>query len=142
MATKNQDTNNGKITLDRKILVSIINLAAKEINGVESVTNTERSWIKRLFNRYDDGVDIKFEKNGALTVDVYLNIYVGYSVPDIAYRVQENIRNSLATMVALKPLKINIHVLNIECDKEVPEDVVGALERLNGIVRVTYLSLK
>jgi uncharacterized alkaline shock family protein YloU len=122
MATKNQDTNNGKITLDRKILVSIINLAAKEINGVESVTNTERSWIKRLFNRYDDGVDIKFEKNGALTVDVYLNIYVGYSVPDIAYRVQENIRNSLATMVALKPLKINIHVLNIECDKEVTEN--------------------
>lgn len=122
MATKNQDTNNGKITLDRKILTSIINLAAKEINGVESVTNTERPWIKRLFNRYDDGVDIKFEKNGALTIDVYLNIYVGYSVPDIAYRVQENIRNSLATMVALKPLKINIHVLNIECDKEVTEN--------------------
>ena len=122
MATKNQDTNNGKITLDRKILSSIINLAAKEINGVESVTNTERSCFKRLFNRYDDGVEIKFEKNGALTIDVYLNLYVGYNVPDIAYRVQENIRNSLATMVALKPLKINIHVLNIECDKEVTEN--------------------
>ena len=119
MAAKNQDTNNGKITLDRKILVSIINLAAKEINGVESVTNSSRPWYKRLFNRYDDGVEIKFEKNGALTVEVYINIYVGFSVPDIAYRVQENIRNSLATMVALKPLKINIHVINVECDKEV-----------------------
>ena len=40
MAGKNQDANMGKITLDRKILVSIINLAAKEINGVESVTNS------------------------------------------------------------------------------------------------------
>ncbi len=118
MAVKNQE-GNGKITLDRKILVSIINLAAKEINGVESVTNSQRPWIKRLFNRYDDGVEIKFEKNGALTVDVYINIYIGYSVPDIAYRVQENIRNSLATMVALKPLKINIHVINVECDAEV-----------------------
>ncbi len=119
MAVKNQDANNGKITLDRKILVSIINLAAKEINGVESVTNSARPWYKRMFNRYDDGVEIKFEQNGALTVDVYINIYVGYSVPDIAYRVQENIRNSLSTMVALKPLKINIHVINVECDKEV-----------------------
>ncbi|MBP3431745.1 MAG: Asp23/Gls24 family envelope stress response protein [Clostridia bacterium] len=118
MAVKNQE-GSGKITLDRKILVSIINLAAKEINGVESVTNTERPWIKKLFKRYDDGVEIKFEKNGALTIDVYINIYVGFSVPDIAYRVQENIRNSLATMVALKPLKINIHVINVECDKEV-----------------------
>ena len=94
MATKNQEANNGKITLDRKILVSIINLAAKEINGVESVTNSARPWYKKLFNKYDDGVKIKFEKNGTLLIDVYLNVYVGYSVPDIAYRVQENIRNS------------------------------------------------
>jgi len=119
MAKKNQDTGSGKITLDRKILVSIINLAAKEINGVESVTNSNRPLIKKLFKRHDDGVEIKFEENGALTIDVYLNIYIGYSVPDIAYRVQENIRNSLATMVALKPLKINIHINNVECDKEV-----------------------
>ena len=122
MAKQNQETNNGKISLDRKILVSIINLAAKEINGVESVTNTNRPWIKKVFKKYDDGVEIKFEQNGALTVDVYLNLYVGYNVPDVAYRVQENIRNSLATMVALKPLKINIHVNNVECDKEVEEN--------------------
>lgn len=122
MATKTQDANNGKITLDRKILVSIINLAAKEINGVESVTNSNRPWYKKLFNRYDDGVEIKFEKNGTLKVDVFVNIYVGYSVPDIAYRIQENVRNSLSTMVALKPLKINVHVINVECDKEVVDN--------------------
>ena len=122
MATKNQEKNNGKITLDRKILVSIINLAAKEISGVESVTNSARPWYKKLFNRYDDGVEINFVKNGALTVDVFINVFIGFSVPDIAYRVQENIRNSLATMVALKPLKINVHVINVECDKEVVEN--------------------
>ena len=121
MATKNQETSTGKITLDRKILTSIINLAAKEINGVERVSNTARPWYKKLFNRYDDGVYIKFEKNGTLLVDVYLTILIGYSVPDIAYRVQENIRNSLATMVALKPLKINIHILNVECEQEVQD---------------------
>ena len=121
MATKNQETSTGKITLDRKILTSIINLAAKEINGVEKVSNTARPWYKKIFNRYDDGVDIKFEKNGTLLVDVYLTIFIGYSVPDIAYRVQENIRNSLATMVALKPLKINIHILNVECEQEVQD---------------------
>lgn len=117
MAVKNQE-GSGKITLDRKILVSIINLAAKEINGVVAVSNSQRPWISKLFKRYDDGVEVKFEKNGALTVDVYLTIGVGCSVPDIAYRVQENVRNSLATMVALKPLKINVHVVRVECDGE------------------------
>lgn len=122
MAVKNEDMKNkGKITLDRNILVSIINLAAKEINGVESVCNKHRSFFKKMLRRYDDGVEIKFEKNGALTIDVYINIYIGFNVPDIAYRVQENVRNSLATMVALKPLKINVHIVDVECDKEVAD---------------------
>ena len=33
-------------------------------------------------------------------------------------------------------------VMVIECDKEIPEDIIPALEGLRGIVRVTYLSLK
>ena len=122
MAVKSEDSKNkGKITLDRNILVSIIDLATKEINGVESIYNKNRPLIKRMFNRYDDGVQVKFEKNGALTIDVYIKIYVGFNVPDIAFRVQENIRNSLATMVALKPMKINVHIVDVECDKEVSD---------------------
>ena len=122
MAVKNEDMKNkGKITLDRNILVSIINLAAKEINGVESFCNKHRSFFKKMLKRYDDGVEIKFEKNGALTIDVYINIYIGFNVPDIAYRVQENVRNSLATMVALKPMKINVHIVDVDCDKEVAD---------------------
>ena len=122
MAVKNEDMKNkGKITLDRNNLVYIINLAAKEINGVESVCNKHRSFFKKMLKRYDDGVEIKFEKNGALTIDVYINIYIGFNVPDIAYRVQENVRNSLATMVALKPMKINVHIVDVECDKEVAD---------------------
>ena len=122
MAVKNEDMKNkGKITLDRNILVSIINLAAKEINGVESVCNKHRSFFKKMLKRYDDGVEKKKKKNGALTIDVYINIYIGFNVPDIAYRVQENVRNSLATMVALKPMKINVHIVDVECDKEVAD---------------------
>ena len=122
MAVKSEDSKNkGKITLDRNILVSIIDLATKEINGVESIYNKNRPFIKRMFNRYDDGVQVRFEKNGALTIDVYIKIYVGFNVPDIAFRVQENIRNSLATRVALKPMKINVHIVDVECDKEVSD---------------------
>ena len=33
-------------------------------------------------------------------------------------------------------------VMVIECDKEIPEDIIPALQELRGIVRVTYLSLK
>ena len=43
-------------------------------------------------------------------------------MPDIAYRVQENIKNSLGSMVGLKPNKINVHVYGVVCDKEGAEE--------------------
>ena len=66
-----------------------------------------------------EGVAIKFDINGTLNVDVYIRVYIGYSVPEIAYRVQENIKNSLNSMVGLKPGKINVHVYGVACDEEI-----------------------
>ena len=40
--------NKGKVEIDRDILLSIINLATKEINGVESLTNAYLPWYKKL----------------------------------------------------------------------------------------------
>ena len=45
-------------------------------------------------------------------------VQIGYSVPDVAYRVQENIKNSLNSMVGIKPGKINVHVSGVNCDGE------------------------
>lgn len=120
MAKKNATLQKrGKVEIDRDILLSIINLATKEINGVESLTNAYIPWIKKIFNKpKSEGVAIRFDINGALNVDVYVRVYVGYSVPDVAFRVQENIKNSLNSMVGLKPGKINVHVYGVACDEE------------------------
>lgn len=120
--TKNNTTlqKKGKVEIDRDILLSIINLATKEINGVHSLTNAYIPWVKKALKKpKSEGVAIKFDVNGVLNVDVYIKVYVGYSVPDIAYRVQENIKNSLNSMVGLKPGKINVHVYGVACDEEV-----------------------
>ncbi len=117
---KNPVPHKGKVDIDRDILLSIINLATKEINGVESLTNQYLPWYKKIVKPKSEGVTIKFDANSTLKVDVYIKVYIGYSVPDVAYRVQENIKNSLGTMVGLKPGKINVHVYGVVCDK--PEE--------------------
>ena len=123
MTKNNTLTNKGKVDIDRDILLSIINLATKEISGVESLTNAYMSWAKRTFTKpKSEGVTIKFDGNNVLKVDVYIRVYIGYSVPDIAFRVQENIKNSLGSMVGIKPGKINVHVYGVNCDKIVGED--------------------
>lgn len=117
--TKTTLPKKGKVEIDRDILLSIINLATKEINGVESLTNAYLPIYKKMVKPKNEGVSIKFDTNVLLNVDVYIKVYIGYSVPDIAYRVQENIKNALNSMVGLKPGKINVHVYGVACDEEI-----------------------
>lgn len=110
--------NKGKVDIDRDILLSIINLATKEISGVDSLTNNYMPWIKRAMKPKSEGVKIKFENNNTVSIDIYIIVKIGYSVPDVAFRVQENVKNSLSSMVGLKPAKINVHVYGVAVDNE------------------------
>lgn len=115
---ENKYGESGKITCDKNILLSIINLATKEIKGVARLTNSYKPMIKKMFskNAYE-GVEIKFEANGTLKVDVYIDVFIGESMPDIAFKVQENIKNNLSGMVEIKASKINVHIMDVICDK-------------------------
>ncbi len=117
--SENQIANEkGKISLDKNILLSIVNLATKEIKGVAGLSNKNMNVFKRMFCKDNyEGVRIAFDKNGALKVDVYVNVYVNESAPDIAYKIQENIKNNLAGMIEIKTSKINVHIDKVVCDR-------------------------
>lgn len=107
--------NKGKITCNRSILLSIINLATKEICGVSGLTSSFKAKLANFFTRNNhEGVSIRFNPNGSLSVDVYIRIYYGYCVPDIAYKIQENIKNGIAAMVDMKTTKVNVHVMGVD----------------------------
>ena len=117
--------NKGKITCNRSILLSIINLATKEICGVSRLASSFKSKISNFFTRnFNDGVSVRFNPNGSLAVDVYIRIFYGYSVPDIAYKIQENIKNGIAAMVDMKTTRVNVHIMGV--DFETNEQLVTA----------------
>ena len=108
----------GNVTYGSDIVLSVINLATKEIAGVSSIVTKFGSALKRWFsNNYYDGVKVTYVKN-AMTVDVYINVCFGYNVTEVAFRVQENIKNSLSGMIDIKINKINVHVLGVEILKD------------------------
>ena len=86
----------GSVTYGSDIVLSVINLATKEIAGVSSIVTKFSSMLKRWFsNNYYEGVKVSYNKD-AMNVDVYINVCFGYNVTEVAYRVQENIKNSLS----------------------------------------------
>ncbi len=108
----------GNVTFNKNIILSVINLATKEIAGVSSLVANFGSALKRWFsNNYYEGVKLS-NINDKLNVDVYINVYYGYNVSEISYKVQENIKNSLASMVEVDIDKVNVHVLGVDFIKE------------------------
>lgn len=108
----------GNVTYGSDIVLSVINLATKEIAGVSSIVTKFSSVLKRWFsNNYYEGVKITYNKD-AMNVDVYINVCFGYNVTEVAFRVQENIKNSLSGMIDIKINRINVHVLGVEFPKD------------------------
>lgn len=118
LGSNTSQSNKGKITCNRSILLSIINLATKEIDGVSSLCDNFGGVLKKWFSdKYYEGVKIDVTEKGIL-VDVYIIIKFGYTVSDVAYRVQENIKNGISSMMDIQIKQINVHILGVDFPKE------------------------
>lgn len=98
--------------INKNMVVSIVSLATKEIQGVVDVYQPTRLSIKRLFNRnIGKGVKIKYTNLGVL-IDIYVVVETDVEVNDIVYRIQQNIKNSLTTLLPIKIKAINVHIMD------------------------------
>lgn len=108
----------GQVVFDKSIVLSVINLAAKEITGVSSLAANFGSLTSKLFGNKNNGLKIFYTQDNKLEINIYLNVYFGNNVSLVASRVQENIKNTLSSMLNLEISKINVHVLGVEFNKE------------------------
>lgn len=116
---ENEIVNKGKLTCNKKILCSIVSLATREVSGVSSLKSNLKCKFLNLFSSEKvPGVLIKFNPNGNVIVDVYITVENGCSIPDVAYRVQENIKNNIASMVDMRTSKVNVHIVGVDFNDE------------------------
>ena len=117
MANRKQklvDTEEGSVSYKRNVILSIVKLASQEINGIASLsTNAFSVWKKMINRNYHRGVVIEFGEDDDVYVDVYVNVLFGYSVKDVAFRVQENIKSSIESMTDFKVASINVNVTGV-----------------------------
>ena len=91
----------GKVGYKMKILRDIVTLAVAEVEGT-------------VFNSPDKKNDILFNVDkDAVYVDVSVVVKSGYSVPEIAYRIQQSVKQSVENMTHFKVMKVDVHILDI-----------------------------
>ena len=108
-----EEESKDNVTYKKNVVISIVSLATQEINGVASISRTSVSAIKSALSKnINRGIIVEFENNAA-SIDVYVNVKFGYSVKDVAFRVQENIKSSVESMTEFKVSSVNVHVVGV-----------------------------
>lgn len=100
--------------MNKNMLLSIVSLATKEIKGVVDVYKSKKLTFKSLFNKnIGKGVTIKNTQNG-IVIDIYVIIDVDCEVNDIVYKIQQNVKNSVTSLLTVKIKAINVHIKDAE----------------------------
>jgi len=108
------ESEEGKLSYKRNVVHSIVKLATQEISGIASLSGNAFPVWKRMFNKnYNHGVVIEFGEDNDVYVEVYVNVLFGYSVKDVAFRVQENVKSSIESMTEYKVSSINVNVVGV-----------------------------
>lgn len=116
---KNVDENN--TIINKNMVVSIINLATKEIEGVVDLYRSTRLWFLKFFDKnVGKGVRVRYTQLGMI-IDVYVIVSTVVEINDVVYRVQQNIKNSLTALLPLKISAINVHIKDAKRTKKVKE---------------------
>ena len=105
----NPNGQRGKITYNSDIVSGIVVLSLQETEGIELVSSKSK------------GIKLCFEKEGVF-VDVSVIAHYGYSVPELAYRIQQTIKQMVESMTKYKIAKVDIHVQSVVFPGASPEE--------------------
>ena len=110
-----ENNNFGQVKISNDVIATIAGLAALEVEGVETITTFTDKLLKN-----NNGVKIQIEEED-VNLDILVMIDFGISIPDIALKIQENVKNTVETMTGLKVSQVNIHIQGISFKKEKTE---------------------
>jgi uncharacterized alkaline shock family protein YloU len=105
----------GVLKIHKNVISSISSIAATEIEGVKRVGRGLKNGLWELFGKnFFSPIKVDISRNEEVKVEIPLIIKYGYNIPEIASRVQENVRLALERMSNLSIKEINVNVQGIE----------------------------
>ncbi|MBU8879332.1 Asp23/Gls24 family envelope stress response protein [Bacillus sp. FJAT-29790] len=109
-----ENTGLGKVEIAPEVIEVIAGIAASEVEGVAQMRGNFASGVVERLGKKNHGKGVKVElSEEGIKVDVYCIMTFGVSIPSVAQKIQDNIRQALLNMTALDAQEVNIHVVGI-----------------------------
>ena len=115
MQKEESRTDLGTISIHKNVIASVASLAACEIDGVKRIGGDFKTGLLELVGKKAYfAIKVQIDKNEEVNVDIPLVIKYGYNIPEVANKVQENVRRALEKMTDVLIKDIDISVQGIE----------------------------
>ena len=95
-----KDGQSGKVVYNAGIVHNIVALAVAEVEGAMPVQNKK------------NGISLYLEKDGVYA-DVSVVVKYGYNVPELAYRIQQSVKQSVENMTHYKVAQVDVHIQDV-----------------------------
>ncbi len=115
----------GTINIADEVIAIIAGMSAVEIEGIYSMSGGFAGSLANMLGRKNlsRGVKVDVEENEA-RINLYIIIKYGSSIPDIAWKIQDNVKNTVEGMTGLKATEVNVHVQGVEFPGQNEEEIL------------------
>ncbi|MBP8614151.1 MAG: Asp23/Gls24 family envelope stress response protein [Firmicutes bacterium] len=117
---ENRGSENISIRISDEVIASIASVAAAQVEGVSAMSGNLVNDIGDVFlGKKSGGKGVRVSSGqDEVELDLYINVKYGARIPEVAYRVQENVKKSVEGMTDLKVSRVNIHIQGISQGSE------------------------
>jgi len=109
----------GTIKITDEVVAIIAGIAAMEVPGVTSMSGGIAGGIAEALGRKNLSKGVKVEvgeKEAA--IDLYIIVEYGYRIPEVAWTIQEKVKNAVEDMTGLNVVEVNIHIQGVNIERE------------------------
>lgn len=105
----------GTINIADEVIAIVAGMSAVEIEGIYSMSGGFAGSLANMLGRKNLSRGVKVDVDGKeARINLYIIIKYGSSIPDIAWKIQDNVKNTVEGMTGLKVAEVNVHVQGAE----------------------------
>jgi uncharacterized alkaline shock family protein YloU len=121
--TEAEEESVGNIKISVDVVSTIAGIATTELEGVAGMYSSFAGGIvEKLGAKKNPSKGVKVEMTeSTVAIDLYIVVEYGVRIPELAWEIQENVKNNVETMTGLSVEKVNIHIEGVSFAKETAE---------------------
>lgn len=109
----------GNVNISDDVIGIISSIAAAEITGISGLSGKITEDLVEMLGKKNFSKGVKIEiKEDKVEIDLNLIVDYGVKIPDVSWKVQENVKTAVESMTGLKVLAVNVHVNGINLKKK------------------------